>query len=60
MSRELDIAAEPSLYSGAELQTISGLETINKGALYATLARILDGSRFFEFKVRKKSTSEFY
>ncbi len=48
--RELD-SSEPPLYTSEGIQDIAGLEAIDRTALYALLARILDGSRFFEFKV---------
>jgi hypothetical protein len=43
--------SEPPLYNAEELETIAGLGTISKSSLFALLSRILDGSRFFEFKV---------
>ncbi len=48
--RELDIS-EPPLYTSEGIRDIAGLEAVDRTALYALLARILDGSRFFEFKV---------
>jgi len=41
---------DPPLYSEEGLQIIAGLATIDKTAMMALLARITDGSRFFEFK----------
>ena len=49
-SRELD-SCEPPLYTSEGIRDIAGLEAVDRTALYALLARILDGSRFFEFKV---------
>ncbi len=51
LHRELDVS-EPPLYSSEGIHAIAGLEIINKSALYGLLARILDGSRLFEFKAR--------
>jgi hypothetical protein len=59
LPRELDIS-EPPLYTSDGIRDIAGLEAVDRTALCALLARILDGSRFFEFKVTHDPPLSYY
>ena len=44
--------SDPPLYAEAEaLDQLAGQPSLDKGAIYALLARLVDGSRMLEFKV---------
>jgi len=49
-SGEIDIASDPPLFSSQDLVQLSGMAELDKTAIYSIIARIVDGSRFLEFK----------